>query len=239
MNKTRLIRSFTFVLFLFLTLCNFSCNGCGEFDLETCSREYNIDIPFSITPDTSVIQDVDSVSISMFLPNNSVDNITNDSLDLTNLAYNVHIGFFQLNPDNKEFQGLSIEEFAFDSDMTDGGVNRIGDTERTTGNLIFEDTNDGRLCLFKFVPKIKGLLGLKFKYSEELLDERDRKMPRLDFTETCCNEIAVINNTKIGGDRNNFHLIDNDTLSWQISGREFNLTDEDFLQAGIFLFQAE
>ena len=173
----------------------------------------------------------------MFLPANSVDAISNEPLDLSDLRYAAQILFMQMNQEDKEYEGLSIEQFAFDNDMDDGGVNRIGDMERTTGGLVFEEVDQGRICTFKFVPKVKGLLGLFFSYSEELLDETDRKRPQLNFTETCCAEIAVINNVKIGGDPKNFHLIDNDTLAWKNSGFELDLTNEEFVRSGFCLFQ--
>lgn len=239
MKQLKILKLITLCVFFCITFCQYSCNGCGEILGEICFREYSINIPFEITPDESLFQTTDSVIISMFIPNNSIDNITNDTVNLRNLNYDVDIRLFQLNEENKEILSLSLEEFSFDSDMVDGGVNRIGETENTTGNLLFEDSIDGRICLFKFTTQISGLLGLAFEYNDELLNESDRHKPRLDLSETCCIEEVIINNVKIGGEKHNFHLIDNDTLGWTSNGLELNLTDEDFLRSGIFLFVVE
>jgi len=239
MNFVRSVDSIVLYLCLCIAICQYSCNGCGEILGETCSINYSIDIPFEVTPDTSSFSMGDSITISMFLPDNSIDNLTNDSLDLRNLLYDVDIVFLRLIQENKEYAVLSLEQFNFDNDMMDGGVNRIGDTQRTTGNLIFEEVEEGRICVFKFAPKIEGLLCFYFSYSDRLLDESDHQTPNLDFTETCCTERAEIHNVKIGGNTNNFQLVNNDTLAWSNNGIAINLTNEDLINAGIFLFQVE
>lgn len=222
-------------LSLFLLVLNSGCrplDECSPFNADQCTRDYEINIPFELDSDSITYSVGDTFQLRMFLPDSILDLTENQMIDISNYLYQVSIQSGEMYLPTKSLVPSGLDDFRY-FETNVGGLMQT--------DLIFEERNNGRECIFNVECQRSGIFYFMMNYQNRNLVEGLGNLPVLNFTETCCPESVKINNKLTNNFENhNYHLINNNLKDWTYwPSEQFSIDFEsyEYTSRGFFLIE--